>query len=60
MWRRLADVLMRRPAPPNDERSIRKRQLDQLEREAQAQNRRIRAITVESRIGSYGRARLPR
>lgn len=56
MWRQIADMLMRRPAPPNDERSIRKRQLDELEREVKATNKRIRAITVES-LDSYRRVR---
>lgn len=29
-WRRLLDVLLRRPAPPDDERSIKAERLDEL------------------------------
>jgi len=56
MWRRVIDLLARRPAPPDDERSTKAIQLNGLERDVRETNRRISAIAVEAkRLDSYRR-----
>ena len=61
MWRRIFDVLARRPAPPDSERSTKAKQLNGLERDVRETNRRISAIAVEAKhLDSYRRARVGR
>jgi len=62
MWRRLADAVMRRPAPPHDERSTQSERLDELAREVPKVNAEIHALAkgAEGRLASYRRVRLGR
>ena len=60
MWRRIADVLLHKPSPPDDERSTNERRLNGLEREVKETNARIRAIAIEARVAAYGRVRIGR
>ncbi len=60
-WRRVADVLgIHRPGELADERSIRAKHLDELERETVAQTKATRQMTTQARLGSYHRVRIGR
>jgi len=62
MWRRLADVILRRPAAPDDERSIQAKQLAALEQDMIATNDDLRRVAkgARDRLASYRRIRLGR
>jgi len=59
MWRRFADAVMRRPAPPSDERSIQSERLAELAREVPKVNAEIHALALgaRGRLDSYRRVR---
>ena len=61
-FRRLVDMLMQRPTPPYDERSIKTAQTERLRMEVGAALDRVDRIVPPShaRLASYRRIHLPR
>jgi len=60
MWRRIVEMILRRPSPPQDERSIKSEQLDELEAEVRDTNADARRLqrAARFRLDSYRRVRL--
>ena len=61
-WRRLADMLTRRPAPPDDERSTQAKRLQELEEGVKTTivDLQTLAAGAHDRLASYRRTRIRR